>query len=62
MTREEAAEEIRRRGGTVTGSVSKNTNYLVVGKEPGSKLDKARALGVAIIDEDQLREMFEARQ
>lgn len=62
MTREKAAEEIRKRGGAVTGSVSKNTDYLVVGQEPGSKLDKARALGVAIINEDQLREMLEARQ
>jgi len=62
MTREKAADEIRERGGAVTGSVSKNTDYLVVGQEPGSKLDKARALGVAIINEDQLREMLEARQ
>jgi DNA ligase (NAD+) len=62
MTREKAAEEIRKRGGTITGSVSKNTDYLVVGEEPGSKLDKARALGVATIDEDQLREMLEARR
>jgi DNA ligase (NAD+) len=62
MTREEASEEIRRRGGTVTGSVSRNTDYLVVGKEPGSKLDKARALGVAIINEGQLSEMLEVKQ
>jgi DNA ligase (NAD+) len=62
MTREKAAEEIRKRGGAVTGSISKNTDYLVVGEEPGSKLDKARALGVAIINEGQLSEMLEVKQ
>ena len=54
MTRTEAAELIERHGGKVTGSVSKKTSYVVVGEEPGSKLDKAQALGVPILDENGL--------
>jgi len=50
-SREEAAELIASRGGKVTGSVSKKTDYVVVGTDPGSKLEKARALGVATLDE-----------
>ncbi|HUY83693.1 MAG TPA: NAD-dependent DNA ligase LigA [Steroidobacteraceae bacterium] len=50
-TREGAAEEIAARGGKVSASVSKKTDYLVVGREPGSKLEKARSLGVAVLDE-----------
>jgi DNA ligase (NAD+) len=41
----------------VTDSVSKNTSYLVLGENPGSKAEKARALGVAVLDEDALRKM-----
>src|SRR5262249_26778888 len=51
MTREEATEKIEALGGHVTGSVSKKTDYLLVGSEPGSKFDKAKELGVPIIDE-----------
>jgi DNA ligase (NAD+) len=58
MTREEATSLIERRGGRVSSSVSKKTNFLVAGKEPGSKLDKARQLGVAIIDGQTLRGML----
>jgi DNA ligase (NAD+) len=51
MSREEAQRHIERRGGKVTGSVSKKTNYLVVGTDAGSKLEKARKLGVETLDE-----------
>jgi DNA ligase (NAD+) len=51
MTRDEAAEKIRARGGSVTGAVSKKTHCVVAGAEAGSKLAKARALGVAVLDE-----------
>jgi len=53
MTREEASDKIRALGGKVSSSVSKNTSYLVAGKNPGSKLARAEQLGVAILDEDQ---------
>jgi DNA ligase (NAD+) len=54
LTREEATERIRDAGGKVTGSVSKKTNYVVAGDSPGSKLEKAERLGVAVLDEDGL--------
>ena len=50
-TREDATERIVARGGRVSGSVSKKTDYVVVGRDPGSKLDQAHALGVTILDE-----------
>ena len=58
MTREEATEEIEARGGHVTGSVSKKTDYVLAGAEPGSKFDKAKELGVRIIDESEFRKML----
>jgi DNA ligase (NAD+) len=58
MTREQATERIEAAGGKVSGSVSKKTNYVVAGEEAGSKLDKARALNVAVIDEAGLLELL----
>ncbi|PKO23042.1 MAG: DNA ligase (NAD(+)) LigA [Chloroflexi bacterium HGW-Chloroflexi-1] len=57
MSRDAAADFIEAHGGKVTGSVSKNTDYLVVGESAGSKLTKATQLGVPVIDEARLREM-----
>ena len=59
MTREEATQAIVAAGGKVTGSVSKKTDYVVAGDEAGSKLAKAESLGVAILDEDGLRELLQ---
>ncbi len=58
FTREEASRLIEQRGGRVTGSVTKKTDYLVVGEEPGSKLDRARELGVDVLDEQGLLDLF----
>lgn len=57
-TRQEATEEIERRGGRVTSSVSSETDYIVVGNDPGSKLDDARDQDVATLDEDEFKEML----
>jgi DNA ligase (NAD+) len=55
MSRDDAKEFVKSHGGRVTDSVSKNTTYLVAGVSAGSKLDKARQLGVEVIDEARLR-------
>jgi DNA ligase (NAD+) len=57
LTRNEARRIIENAGGKVTGSVSRNTDYLVVGASPGSKLKRAQELGVDIIDEETLKKM-----
>lgn len=51
LSRSEAEEAIKSAGGRVTSSVSRSTDFVVVGDSPGSKADKARGLGVEIIDE-----------
>lgn len=58
MKREEATEKIEALGGHVTGSVSKKTDYVLAGTEPGSKFDKAKELGVKIIDEAEFRKIL----
>lgn len=58
MSREEIAALIANNGGQVSDSVSKNTDYLLVGEKPGSKLAKAQAQGITVIDEMGLRELI----
>jgi DNA ligase (NAD+) len=59
LTREAATERVEAAGGKVTGSVSKKTDYVVAGEDPGSKLTKAQELGTEILDEDGLLALLE---
>lgn len=59
MTRAEAQRLIEERGGKVSGSVSRQTDYVVVGESPGSKLARAQQLGVAILDERAFKELLD---
>ncbi|MDI3508761.1 MAG: ligase, partial [Clostridiales bacterium] len=57
-TREQATEIIEDLGGKVTGSVSKKTDYVIAGDNPGSKLDKARQLGIKVIDQKEFEQLI----
>ncbi len=58
MTRDEAGDKIKMRGGKTSSSVSKNTTYVLAGTNPGSKLDKAEKLGVIILTEEDFLKMI----
>ncbi len=58
FSRDEAAELVETRGGKVTGSVSSSTDYVVAGEDPGSKLAKAREVGVTVLDEAEFRRLL----
>ena len=57
-SREAAAELVQQHGGKISGSVSKKTDYVVVGSDAGSKLDKARELGVTVLDEREFEKLI----
>jgi DNA ligase (NAD+) len=57
-SRDEAGALIKERGGHVSGSVSKNTDYVLVGEDPGSKYEKAKKLGIKILSEEQFKKML----
>jgi DNA ligase (NAD+) len=57
MSREQATEAIQSLGGKVTGSVSKKTDHVVAGADPGTKLAKAEALGISVLDEAAFRKL-----
>ena len=59
FTRDEAGEMIEKRGGKVAGSVSKKTSIVVAGENAGSKLEKANALGIRVIHEDEFLAMLD---
>jgi DNA ligase (NAD+) len=58
LTRDEAKEKIAALGGRVTSTVSKKTDYVVVGADPGSKVEKAKKLGIETVTEKKLKQML----
>ena len=60
-SREDAAELVKQHGGKISGSVSKKTDYVVVGSDPGSKYDKAKELGVTILTESDFEKLLHAK-
>ena len=58
MTRSEAVQRIRTLGGKVSNAVSKNTDYLLLGEKPGSKLEKAKMMSVTVLDEWEFRQLL----
>ena len=58
MTRDEASDKIKMRGGKTSSSVSKNTSYVIAGANPGSKIDKAEKLGVIILSEEDFLKLI----
>jgi DNA ligase (NAD+) len=61
LTRDEAKDLLEAAGAKVAGSVSRKTDYVVAGAEAGSKLDKAKELGVPVLDEQGLKELLDGR-
>jgi DNA ligase (NAD+) len=61
-SRDEGGAEVVRHGGKVTSSVSKLTDYVVVGADPGSKFEKARSLGVITLNEDEFDDLLAGRR
>ena len=59
IAREEAKAEVERRGGRVSGSVSRKTDLVVAGEEAGGKLEKAKELGVKVVGEEEFLAMLE---
>ncbi len=59
ISRDEAARLVMSKGGMVSSCVSKNTDYVVAGEKAGSKLEKAKKLGVNVIDEEEFKEIVE---
>ena len=59
MTRGQAEAKIKQAGGKIGSQVTKQTNYVIVGEDPGSKLVKAQALGIKIINEQELLTLLE---